>query len=148
MTKLIDYSLPANILYEQRKNQFQHLAENDKLSSIQKTIVRMLLAGPYFVQFAYEGQWDFIYSKAKIEIVNVLLENQWTFQLGAAYLEDDVYMLEISFNTPINIFSKNRYKDDEREKAYSFEIYLTYSSFLELYNAALGKMIIRFGMTY
>ncbi|OBZ15866.1 hypothetical protein A8L34_27865 [Bacillus sp. FJAT-27264] len=113
--------------------------DNPNISLSQKTIIRTLLTGPYFVPFSYEGEWDYTYSNSKIKLVELLLDGRWGFDLSAAFAEDDIYILIISFDRPVTIekCSKNRYISDQREEAKAIEIYLPYSCLLQLYKAGI-----------
>lgn len=113
--------------------------DNPIISLSQKTIIRTLLTGPYFVSFSYEGEWDYTYSNSKIKLVELLLDGRWGFDLSAAFAEDDIYILIISFDRPVTIeeCSKNRYISDQREEAKAIEIYLPYSCLLQLYKAGI-----------
>ncbi|MEK5358008.1 hypothetical protein [Paenibacillus sp. FSL L8-0709] len=140
MITLIDYTLSEEEIYKQRQNQFQHLAdENPNISASQQTVICTLLTGPYFVPFSYEGEWDYIYSKTKIKLVELMIDGRWEFDLSAAFLEDDIYILTITFDRLFTIerFSKNRYINDHRKEAKAIEIYLSYSSLLQLYKAGI-----------
>ncbi|GBF34630.1 hypothetical protein DCCM_3750 [Desulfocucumis palustris] len=132
-----------NIYYEMYLNKYQHLVdENEYLSNIQKEIIRIILASEvFFVPFAFDGDWDYVYTEGKVVLVSKLLDGKWDVNIMQSVMEDDIYIIEISFQDRRLIADFCcKYCDDQRSMAEGIEIYVPYSDYLKIYKKQLFSL--------
>lgn len=129
-----------NVYYEMYLNKYQHLIdENELLNHMQREILRIILTSEvFFIPFSINGDWDYVYTVGKVSLVQKLLDGNWFYDIMSSNLEDDVYMIEISFedSRPITGFCC-KYNNDQRDEAQGIEIYVPYSDFIKIYKKQL-----------
>ncbi|MEB9892791.1 hypothetical protein P4K96_04175 [Bacillus cereus] len=83
-----------NVYYEMYLNKYQHLLdENNSLTEHQREVLRVILTSDsYFIPFAFDGDWDYVYTEGKVNLVAKMLEGNWCTELLASHLEDDIYI--------------------------------------------------------
>lgn len=138
----------VNIYHEMFVNKYQHLVDENKyLFQNQREILRILLTSDsFFIPFAFDGDWEYVYSLGKVSLVAKLLKGNWNPEILGARMEDDVYILEIQFEEPflINEFGVERFLNDASKKARGIEIYLPYHDYVRLYKSSLFEKSAEF----
>lgn len=132
----------VNIYHEMFLNKYQHLVdENNYLSKKQKEILRILLTSDsFFIPFAFDGDWEYVYTEGKVRLVAKLLKGNWNSELLRARMEDEVYILHVKFSEPFlfNEFGVNRFLHDVSKEARGIEIYLPYHDYVRFYKNSLN----------
>lgn len=113
----------------------QHLIDNKTISHDNRELLRVLLTSEvYFIPYSFDGEWDYMYSAGKVDFVKMLLKDDWTFDVGAAHLDDDVYIFSIKFSSTkyIKDYCFKPYVDHINETFNKLEIYIPFTDMRQL----------------
>ena len=71
----------------------QEIESNQVLTDNQKNVLDILLKDDrYFIPF-YFDDWDYIYTEDKTELINLLMQGDWSFEINEIQLHEDIYTL-------------------------------------------------------